>query len=250
MSARLSPEEALRYQRQIVLPRIGPAGQKKLQKSRVFLAGLGGLGSVSAYYLVAAGIGHLRAVDGDRVDPGNLNRQLLHFTNDIGKEKAVSAREKLLNLNPHSRIETVFETIHEENGEALVGDAELILDGTDNFETRKVLNRISLKKNIPFFFGGVDGWTGMTTVFIPGKTPCLECLFPEGAPDKGPPGVLGPLPGMIGSLQALSVINFLLGEEKGVLAGRMLYVDGASMTFRTMEMDKNDKCRVCGAKRP
>jgi len=246
MSTPLSPEEALRYHRQMILPQVGDEGQKILQRSRVFLAGLGGLGSISAYYLAAAGIGQLRAVDEDRVDLGNLNRQLLHFTADIGKEKTESAKEKLENLNPHCRVEAICETIREENGDALVGDAHLIVDGTDNLKTRKILNRISIKKGIPFIFGGVDGLTGMTSTFIPGKTPCFECLFPEGTRDKGPPGVLGPLPGMIGALQALSAINFLLGIKRGLLAGRMLYMDGATMNIRTIKMGKNDRCRVCG----
>ena len=248
MSIQLSPEEALRYHRQMVMPQIGDEGQMILQRSRVFQAGLGGLGSISAYYLVAAGIGQLRAVDEDRVDLGNLNRQLLHFTKDIGRMKSESAKEKLEGLNPHCQVETICETIREDNVDTLVGDAQLIVDGTDNLQTRKILNRISIKKGIPFIFGGVDGLTGMTTTFIPGETPCFECLFPEDARDKGPPGVLGPLPGMIGALQALSAINFLLGIKKGLLAGRMLYMDGATMNVRTIEMGKNDRCRVCGGR--
>ena len=247
MPTPLSPEEALRYHRQVMLPRIGEEGQKKLRESRIFLAGLGGLGSISALYLAAAGVGRLRAVDKDRVESGNLNRQLLHHTDDIGESKAESARKTLTGLNPHCRIETLHDVIDEDTVSGLVGDAQLIVDGTDNFETRKILNRVSLKKRIPFFFGGVDGLTGMTTTFIPGQTSCFECLFPDADPGKGPPGVLGPLPGIIGSLQALAVINFLVGIETGVLTGRMLYVDGATMNFKMIEMGKNDQCRVCGA---
>ena len=247
MSGPLSPEETLRYHRQVILPQIGEEGQRTLQRSRIFLAGLGGLGSISAYYLAAAGVGQLRAVDKDRVELGNLNRQLLHYTDDIGEKKAESAKRKLHSLNPHCRVEALHEAISEDNGEMLVGDAHLIVDGTDNLETRRILNRVSLKKGIPFFFGGVDGLTGMSTTFIPGKTPCFECLFPDGTPDKGPPGVLGPLPGIIGALQALAVINFLVGVPHGLLAGRILYVDGATMNFKMIEMGKNSRCRVCGA---
>jgi molybdopterin-synthase adenylyltransferase len=247
MSGPLSPDESLRYHRQVILPQIGEEGQRTLQRSRIFLAGLGGLGSVSAYYLAAAGVGQLRAVDKDRVELGNLNRQLLHYTDDIGEKKAKSAKRKLHSLNPHCRVEALHEAIGEDNGEMLVGDAHLIVDGTDNLETRRILNRVSLKKGIPFFFGGVDGLTGMATTFIPDKTPCFECLFPDGTPDKGPPGVLGPLPGIIGSLQALAVINFLVGVPHGLLTGRMLYVDGATMNFKMIEMGKNSRCRVCGA---
>jgi len=247
MPVPLTPEEALRYNRQVILPQIGEEGQRKLQESRVFLAGLGGLGSVSAYYLAAAGVGTLRTVDKDLVELGNLNRQLLHFTDDIGEAKAASAKKKLQNLNPHCRVEAIHDAISEDNGDSLVGNAQLIVDGTDNLKTRRILNRVSLKKKIPFFFGGVDGLTGMATSFIPGKTPCFECLFPGGTPDRGPPGVLGPLPGMIGALQALAVINFLVGVENGMLTGRMLYVDGATMNFKMIEMGKNASCRVCGA---
>jgi molybdopterin-synthase adenylyltransferase len=247
MSTPLSPEETLRYHRQMMLPQIGEEGQKRLQRSRIFLAGLGGLGSISAYYLAAAGIGQLRAVDKDRVELGNLNRQLLHFTDDIGESKAESAKRKLQGLNPHCRVEGLCETISEDNGDRLVGDAHLIVDGMDNLKTRKILNRVSLRKGIPFVFGGVDGLTGMTTTFIPGKTPCFECLFPEGTPDKGPPGVLGPLPGIIGAIQSLAAINFLVGVPHGLLMSRMLYVDGATMNFKMIEMGKNSRCRVCGA---
>jgi molybdopterin/thiamine biosynthesis adenylyltransferase len=247
MSTPLSPEEALRYQRQMILPQIGEEGQKKLQGSRIFLAGLGGLGSISAYYLAAAGVGRLRAVDKDRVELGNLNRQLLHHTGDIGESKAESAKRKLQSLNPHCQVEMLHEAIRADNGEQLIGDAHLIVDGTDNLETRKILNRVSLKKGIPFVFGGVDGLTGMATTFIPGETPCFECLFPEGTPDKGPPGVLGPLPGIIGALQSLAAINFLVGIPHGLLSGRMLYVDGATMNFKMIKMGKNSRCRVCGA---
>ncbi len=247
MPTQLSKEERLRYRRQMMLPEIGEEGQITLKKSKVFLAGLGGLGSISAYYLVAAGVGRLRAVDRDRVELGNLNRQLLHHTGDVGREKAASAKEKLHHLNPHCRVETLCETIRPENADALVGDARLIVDGTDNVKTRRILNRVSLRNNIPFVFGGVEGRTGMVTIFIPGKTPCFECLFPEGTFDKGPPGVLGPLPGIIGALEALSAVNFLLGLKKGQLSGKMLYVDGATMRMKTIEMGKNAQCRVCAA---
>jgi len=246
MSTPLSSEEALRYHRQMVLPEIGEKGQGRLKRAFVFLAGLGGLGSVSALYLTAAGVGRLRGVDKDRVEWGNLNRQLLHFTEDVGGIKAESAGNKLRSLNPRCRIEAIHETLTMENGEELVGDADLIVDGTDNVETRRILNRVSLNKGIPYVFGGVDGLTGMVTTFIPGKTPCFECLFPDDRFPKAPPGVLGPLPGIIGSIQALVAIKFLLGLPHGLLESRLLYVDGAALSFRTIEMGRNNKCRVCG----
>ena len=231
----------------MILPEIGEKGQMKLRKSRVFLTGLGGLGSVSAYYLAAAGIGCLRLVDKDRVELGNLNRQILHFSDNIGETKADSAGEKLRRLNPHCRIEALHEAITRENAEEIAGNADLIVDGTDNVETRRILNRVSLKKKIPFIFGGVDGLTGMATMFVPGKTPCFECLFPEKINTKGPLGVLGPLPGIIAGIQALVAVKFLAGLPHGLLESKMLYVDGKTMNFRTIQMEKNLQCRVCGA---
>ncbi|MFO7987246.1 MAG: HesA/MoeB/ThiF family protein [Desulfatiglandaceae bacterium] len=248
MSSALSSEEAKRYQRQMVMPEIGEAGQFKLRKGRVFLTGLGGLGSVSAYYLAAAGIGHLRLVDRDRVEPGNFNRQILHFSDNIGERKVDSAAEKLRRLNPHCRIETLHETVSWNNAEEMVGSAHLIVDGTDNVETRRVLNRVSLKKGIPFVFGGVDGLMGMATTFVPGKTPCFECLFPHEITARKPPGVLGPLPGIIAGIQALVAIKFLVGLSHGLLESRMLHVDGGTMRFRTIKMGKNPQCRVCGTR--
>ena len=170
----LSAEELIRYQRQLIIPQIGDGGQKKLKGAKVFLSGLGGLGSISAYYLAAAGIGHLKIVDRDDVETQNLNRQIIHWTNDVGRPKVESAMEKLRHLIPGVHIESVQEELREQNALDLVGDCSLIIDATDNFETRKILNRASVDKNIPFICGGVDCFNGMVTIFIPGKSPCLE----------------------------------------------------------------------------
>ena len=178
---------------------------------------------------------------------GNLNRQLLHFTDDIGEFKTESAKRKLQSLNPHCRVEALHEAISEDNGEMLVGDAHLIVDGTDNLETRKILKSCVPKEGDSLLFWRC-GWTDGHGHHIHSRQdPCFECLFPDGTPDKGPPGVLGPLPGIIGALQALAAINFLVGVPHGLLAGRMLYVDGATMNFKMIEMGKNSRCRVCGA---
>ncbi len=176
----LSSEEAIRYNRQLILPEIGPQGQIKLKQARVLIAGVGGLGSVSAYYMAAAGIGSIRIADGDCVEAGNLNRQILHGTGDIGKPKTLSALEKLQNLNPHCNIEPIQEIISDETILDMVAGCTVILDGTDNLKTRKILNRASILKGIPFIYGGVDGFIGMATTFIPGRTPCLECFFSTG----------------------------------------------------------------------
>ncbi|MCX5882348.1 MAG: HesA/MoeB/ThiF family protein, partial [Deltaproteobacteria bacterium] len=172
----ISSEETIRYSRQLILPEIGPQGQIKLKHARVLVAGVGGLGSVSAYYMAAAGIGSLRIADGDCVEAGNLNRQILHGTGDIGKPKTLSALEKLRNLNPYCNVEPIQKLISDETILDMVADCTVILDGTDNLNTRKILNRASILKGIPFIYGGVDGVTGMVSTFIPGRTPCLECF--------------------------------------------------------------------------
>ena len=160
------------------MPEIGPEGQERLRAATVFLGGLGGLGSIIANYLVAAGIGNLRIVDRDRVEESNLNRQILHWTDDIGRWKSHSALRKLRRLNPECNIKAFVEEIREDTVLDLVGNASVIVDGMDNLRSRKVLNRASLRNGIPYVFGGVEGFNGMVTTFVPGETACLECLFP------------------------------------------------------------------------
>jgi len=244
----LSSEESTRYHRQIIIPEIGQQGQIKLKNASVFLSGLGGLGSVSAYYLVAAGIGHLRLVDRDRVELGNLNRQILHWTDDINRPKTDSAIEKLCRLNPECRIEAFHEEIREDNVLDLIGDCSLIVDGTDNVRTRKVLNRASLQKGIPFIVGGVEGLSGMATTLIPDQTPCFECIFPLTASQQRVPGVLGPLPGLVASIQVLEAVKLILGIS-GILKCRLLLIQGAEMHFKTINVERNPDCDVCNPKR-
>ena len=244
----LSPDESTRYFRQIIIPGIGMEGQIKIKNTSVFLSGLGGLGSISAYYLVAAGIGHLRIVDRDKVELGNLNRQILHWTDDIAKAKTDSAVDKLGRLNPSCRIEAFHEEIGEENIMDLVGDCSIIVDGTDNIQTRKTLNRISIQKGIPFIFGGVEGLNGMATTFLPYETPCFDCLFPGDPSHKEAPGVLGPLPGLVASIQTLEVIKLILGMD-GLLKCRLLHIQGSDMTFKMIKMEKNKNCQVCNQDR-
>jgi len=242
----LSSEEAIRYSRQLSLSEIGSQGQIKLKQARVFIAGIGGLGSVSAYYLAAAGIGSLRIADMDFVKAENLNRQILHGTGDIGKPKTLSAFEKLRNLNPYCDLEPIQEIISDENILGLVEDCAVILDGTDNLNTRKILNRASILKNIPFVYAGVNGFTGMATTFIPGRTPCLECLFSLDAGQKEPIGIVGPVPGIIASIQSLEAIRLILGIGK-LLTNNLLVFNGMDMTFRKIEMEKNPDCPACGS---
>lgn len=174
----LTPEERARYQRQIMIPEIGPEGQERIKNASVFILGLGGLGSISAYYLTAAGIGLLRIVDRDRVELGNLNRQIIHNMDDMEKLKSDSACEKLRRLNPGCHIQALAEEVTEENAEELAGSCSVIIAGTDNMESRRALNRVSVQKEIPFILGGVDGFNGMVSAFVPPETACLECIFP------------------------------------------------------------------------
>jgi molybdopterin/thiamine biosynthesis adenylyltransferase len=241
-----SQEELARYQRQIMIPEIGEAGQRKLREASVFLAGMGGLGSITAYYLVAAGIGRLRMADNDRVSVGNLNRQLLHTTADIGKTKAISAADKLTRLNPHCRVESFHASIDDGSIDRLLEGCDMVVDATDNLKTRRVLNRASLRRGLPFLFGGVRGFNGMVTTFIPGQTGCLECLFPERPIIETAPGVLGPAPGLIACIQTMEAVKLLVGFGQ-LLKGRLLYFRGFDISFKEVILEKNPDCPVCGS---
>ncbi len=207
----------------------------------MFVAGLGGLGSVSAYYLTAAGVGYLKMVDRDIVEMTNLNRQILHRTEDIGIPKAESAINKLKALNPSIHIETYRDEIRDDTVEGLVGDCSIIIDAMDNLNTRRILNRYSLKKGIPFIYGGVEIFSGMITTFVPGETPCFECIFSGVKEIEEVKGIIGPVPGVIGSLQAIKII---LGLD-GLLKGRLLFFTGLDMVFKEIKIEQNPHCVVC-----
>jgi molybdopterin/thiamine biosynthesis adenylyltransferase len=242
----LSDEEARRYSRQMQLPEIGLEGQDRIGAERVLIAGLGGLGSIGAYYLAAAGVGHLRLVDRDRVALDNLNRQILHASADIGRSKAVSAAEKLSRLNPHCRVEAIETDIGDENAEALIEGCAVIFDATDNRATRQVLNRASVRRHVPFVYGGISGWQGTASTFIPGQTPCFSCLFPSMAEtvEAEPPPALGPTAGLVASLQCLDTLRLLIGLVPR-LSGRLLQFSGSTMEFRTLAIEPNPHCPVC-----
>jgi adenylyltransferase/sulfurtransferase len=246
-----SPEELLRYNRQLIIPYIGEEGQRKIKKAKVLVAGIGGLGSASSCYLAAAGIGHLKIVDKDRVERGNLNRQIIHWTEDIGAWKSDSALRKLKSLNPNCLVEAVPEEITEQNCMELIGDSSVIVDAMDNMKTRRLLNAASVRKRIPYVYGGVYHLDGMATTFVPGRTPCLECVFPddhaEAAP--GPAGILGPVPGVIACIQSIETVKILVGLE-GLLTGRLLSFCGYDMTFREFKISRNPQCPVCGGVEP
>jgi molybdopterin-synthase adenylyltransferase len=242
----LTHEELLRYSRQIMIPEIGQEGQRKLKDARVLVAGIGGLGSISSYYLAAAGIGHLTIIDRDKVELSNLNRQIMHWTSNIGEGKTDSAIRKLQNLNPNCSIHAVQAEITEDNCQELIGDCAVIVDGMDNVRTRRILNAVSIRNKIPYIYGGVRHFDGLVSVFIPQKTPCLECVFPSDADesDSAPLGILGPVPGVISCIQSIEAIKLILGLE-GLLAGRILRFSGYDMTFTELKINKNPQCPVC-----
>jgi adenylyltransferase/sulfurtransferase len=221
----------------------GEGGQEKLKHSRVLIAGAGGLGSPAALYLAAAGIGHLRIVDRDRVDLSNLNRQILHGEGDLGNPKVASARERLVRLNSEVVVEALQEEIREDTLPALIEGCDLIIDGLDNFPTRYLINETIQKREIPFVYGGILGFMGMATFIHPGRTPCLKCLFPQAPPPKKFP-VLGTTPGIIGVIEANEAIKYITGLGK-LLSGRLLVYNGSEMKFSEVVVEKNRECPVC-----
>ena len=239
----LDDREAFRYNRQIMIKDFGEEGQEKLKKSRILIAGLGGLGSAAAYYLTAAGVGALRIVDKDQVDLSNLNRQILHWEPDINRPKVESAKEKLSKLNPGIDLEIRKDEINEESLPELMNGCDLVLDGLDNFPTRYLINQQILRQGIPFIYGGILGMMGMTTVIQPGQTPCLKCLFPQAPPPQKFP-VLGTTPGIIGLIEANEAIKYLVGFGK-LLTGRLLVYNGLEMRFSEVRIEPNPECPVC-----
>ncbi len=240
----MSLKEWVRYDRQVIIPEIGRSGQKKLKQAKIFIAGAGGLGSVISYYMAATGTGFLTIADKDCVELDNLNRQIIHRTNDIGKPKTESALEKLRHLNPHCQIITIQDKIRDDNILDMIGDCSVILDATDNLETRKVLNKAHISRGIPFIYGGIDGFSGMVTTFMPGETPCLECLFPYKKTKKNKIGALGPMAGLVASIQSMEAVKIILGMDR-LLKCRLLQIKAADMTFRETRIEKNPCCKVC-----
>ena len=240
-------EELLRYNRQIKIPDIGEEGQKRIKEAKVFVAGIGGLGSISSYYLTAAGIGYLRIVDKDKVDTSNLNRQIIHWSSNIDELKSESAARKLKSLNPHCSIEAVQAEIAEGNCEELIGDCSIIVDAMDNMKGRRVLNAASVKMGIPYIYGGVHQLDGLASTFVPGKTPCLECVFPDDRSEssQSPPGILGPVPGVISCIQTIEAIKIILGVGD-LLTNRLLCFCGTDMTFREFKISRDPGCPICG----
>lgn len=239
----LSDRERERYKRQMML--FGNEGQERLKKAHIFIAGAGGLGSPVAYYLAVAGIGTITIVDMDVVDQTNLNRQILHTDRDIGKKKTVSAEEKLTAVNPDIRINAIDARIEEGNAVHLVGNADGIVDAMDNYPTRYLLNDVAIRKDIPLFHGAIRGFYGQATTIIPGKTPCLKCIFPKAPPKEVFP-VVGTTTGVIGTIQATEALKFLLGSGD-LLAGRILVWDGLAGQAEEIYAERIPCCPACGS---
>jgi molybdopterin/thiamine biosynthesis adenylyltransferase/rhodanese-related sulfurtransferase len=247
----LTPAQRARYARHLLVPEVGEEGQLKLLDSRVLMIGAGGLGSPAALYLAAAGVGTIGIVDGDIVDESNLQRQIVHSTQRLGQSKAQSAKETIEGLNPDVKVITYEERISSENVERILADGwDVILDGTDNFPTRYLLNDASVWHRIPVVHGSILQFDGQVTVFKPFEGPCYRCLYPEPPPPELAPscseaGVLGVLPGIVGTFQAAEVIKLLLGIGTP-LVGRLLMLDAAETTFYEVHPERNKDCPVCG----
>ncbi len=239
----LTVYERERYDRQIMIAEIGEDGQERLKKAKVFIAGAGGLGSPASLYLAAAGVGMIRIVDQDMVALSNLNRQVLHWDEDIGKKKTASATEKLKKLNRKVEIEAIEETITEANVFQLVSGFDLIVDAMDNLPTRYLLNKAALEKNIPFFHGAVYGFEGRAMTIIPGKTACLRCVY-RGVPPGEKFPVIGVTPAVIGCIQATEVIKYIVGIGE-LLTNRLLIYDGLNMKFTEFKAKKDPYCEHC-----
>ena len=247
--AALSAEQRNRYQRHLLLPEVGEVGQQKLLDAKVLMLGAGGLGSPSALYLAAAGIGTIGIIDMDVVDASNLQRQILHNLDRIGDRKVDSAKKTLTLLNPDVNVVTYDTRLGADNVLDIIDGYDIIVDGTDNFPTRYLLNDASLKKKIPVVFGAIFRFEGQVSIFDPYNGPCYRCMLPEPPPAEMAPscaeaGVLGVLPGIIGSLQAMEAIKHILGLGD-TLSGRLLTYDALEQSFRTFKLRRDPNCPAC-----
>jgi len=240
----LTKEEKERYDRQIMIRGFGEEGQEKLKKAKVVVAGGGGLGSPSSIYLAAAGVGTIRIVDHDKVELSNLNRQVLHWDRDLGRNKVDSAAEKLEQLNRGVKIEAIEETINEDNVSKLTAGFDVIVDAMDNLPTRYLLNKAAVEHRIPFIHGAVYGLEGRAMTIIPGETACLRCVYRGLIPQEKFP-VIGVAPAVIGCIQATEVIKYITGIGK-LLTNRLLVYDGLSMQFIELTVKRDPDCEHCG----
>lgn len=250
VTKRIGEKRSSRYSRHLIIPEIGEEGQRKLLESKVLIIGAGGLGSPSGYYLAAAGVGTIGIVDFDVVDESNLQRQILHNTLDIGRPKTDSARETLKALNPDVTVVPYQTRITSDNVFEIIKDYQIIVNGCDNFPTRYLLNDACYMEGKPIVDGSIFRFEGQATVFVPDQGPCYRCLYPEPPPPDMAPscdeaGVLGILPGIVGTIQANETVKLLLGKGEP-LVGRLLLFDALKMTFRELKTKRDPRCPLCG----
>lgn len=246
----LTQEEILRYSRHLLIPEVGLEGQRKLKAASVLLVGSGGLGSPIALYLAAAGVGRIGIIDYDVVDASNLQRQIIHDTQRIGMLKVESARSRLLALNPFVQVDAYNEVFTSQNAERIATEYDILVDGSDNFPTRYLLNDLGVLSGKPFVYGSIFRFEGQVSVFDARRGPCYRCLFPEPPPPDTVPscadaGVFGVLPGTIGSIQAIEVIKLILGIGEPLI-GKLLLYDALDMSMQVIQLRKNPRCKVCG----
>ncbi len=246
----LSPEELARFNRHIILPQVGLQGQEKLKKARVLVIGAGGLGSPISLYLSAAGVGAIGLVDFDVVDESNLQRQIAHFTSDIGRPKVESARDKLTGINPFVDVVLHGDGIRRDNVREIVRGYDLVVDGADNFPTRYLVNDACVLEGKPLIYASIFQFEGQVTVFNYEGGPCYRCLYPEPPPPGLAPscaegGVLGVLPGVIGVIQATEAVKIILGHGR-TLSGRLMLYDAMDMHFREVKLRRDPACPACG----
>ena len=245
----LPPYQVSRYSRHIIMPQVGSVGQRKLLDAKVLMVGAGGLGSPISIYLTLAGVGTVGLVDFDDVDVTNLQRQILHFNDDIGRPKVVSAVETLKAYNPDTVVKVHEEPISSVNAMDIMEDYDIIVNGADNFPTRYLVNDAAYLSGKPLVDGSILLFDGQATTYLPGKG-CYRCLFPSPPPPGEVPscaeaGVLGMLPGMVGTIQATEVVKLILGVGDS-LSGKLLLIDALSMDFRTVKIRRNPECPLCG----
>ena len=251
--ATLSKEEVLRYSRHLIMPEVGMDGQLKLKQAKVLLVGTGGLGAPLGLYLAAAGVGRLGLVDFDVVDFTNLQRQVTFGTSDVGRKKLDAAKDRLANLNPTIQIDTHEVLLSSANALDILRDYDIVVDGTDNFPTRYLVNDACVLLGKPNVYGSIFRFEGQATVFGYPGGPCYRCLYPEPPPPGLVPscaegGVLGVLPGIVGSIQAMETIKLIIGKGS-TLVGRLLLFDALEMRFRELKLRKNPDCPLCGERR-
>jgi len=246
----MNDHELLRYSKQIMLPQIDIEGQQKINDSTILIIGMGGLGSPTALYLAAAGVGHIIIADFDQVELSNLQRQIIHSTSDIGDDKVNSAKTKLLELNPNITVTVANEIMHSDNLASLIKDVDIVLDGTDNFESRFEINKACVECHKPLISAAVIRFEGQISVFKGYEVgqPCYQCLYSEqgnGRESCVENGVLAPVAGLVGTIQALQAIKVLLGLGEQ-LCGELLLIDGLDLSFRKVKIAKDSKCPICG----